>query len=66
MINNVADALEASKLICHAVCNGEITPLEGESLSKIVEVQAKNIDLFNFGNRLEVMENQMDQRRTIS
>lgn len=62
MISNATDALEASKLICHAVCNGEITPLEGESLSKIVEIQAKNIDLFNFGNRLEAIEKQMSQK----
>lgn len=62
MINNAVDALEASRLICHAVGNGEITPLEGESLSKIVEIQAKNIDLFNFGVRLEAIEKHMNQK----
>jgi Family of unknown function (DUF5681) len=61
-IQNTADALEASRLICHAVGNGEITPLEGESLSKIVEIHAKNIDLFNFGSRLEAIEKHMNQK----
>lgn len=65
MISNAADALEAGKLICHAVGNGEITPLEGESLSKIVEIQAKNIDLFNFGIRLEAIEKHMNQKIVI-
>ena len=66
MISNAADALEASRLICHAVGNGEITPLEVESLSKIVKIQAKNIDLFNFGNRIEAIEKEMNQKRVIS
>jgi hypothetical protein len=61
-IQNTADALEASRLICHAVGNGEITPLEGESLSKIVEIQAKNIDLFDFGTRLQAIEKHMNQK----
>ena len=64
-IKNAADALEASRLICHAVGNGEITPLEGESLSKIEEIQAKNIDLFNFGIRLEAIEKHMNQKIVI-
>lgn len=61
LIQNVADALEASRLICHAVGNGEITPLEGESLSKIVEIQAKNIELFEFQVRLDAIEQRMSQ-----
>lgn len=61
-IQNTTDALEASRLICHAVCNGEITPLEGESLSKMVGIQAKNIELFDFGSRLEAIEKHMNQK----
>ena len=53
MIYNATDAVTASRLICHAVGNGELTPLEGESLSKMVETHAKNIELFDFGLRLE-------------
>jgi hypothetical protein len=64
-VKNAADALEASRLICHAVGNGEITPLEGESLSRIVEIQAKNIDLFDFGSRLEAIESHMSQKGVI-
>lgn len=61
-IQDIADALEASRLICHAVGNGEITPLEGESLSKIVEIQTKNIDLFDIGTRLQAIEKHMNQK----
>ena len=65
MINNAADALRAGKLICHAVGNGEITPLEGESLSKMVEIQAKNIELFDFGTRLEAIEKHMSEKKVM-
>lgn len=47
-IEKASDVLEAGRKICHAVGSGEITPLEGESLSKILEIQAKNIELFDF------------------
>lgn len=65
MIHNAADALRVGRLICHAVGNGEITPLEGEALSKIVEIQAKNIELFDFGTRLEAIEKHMNQKMVI-
>lgn len=62
-IKNIADAVEAGRLICFAVGNGEITPLEGESLSKIVEIQTKNIKLFDFEIRLHAIERNMGQRQ---
>lgn len=62
MILNTADALKAGGLICHAVGTGELTPLEGESLSKIVEMQTKNIELFDFGARLEAIEKHINQK----
>lgn len=62
-IKNIADAVEAGRLICFAVGNGEITPLEGESLSKIVEIQTKNIELFDFEIRLHAIERNMGQRQ---
>lgn len=62
MIYNATDAVTASRLICHAVGNGELTPLEGESLSKMVETHAKNIELFDFGLRLEAIEKHINEK----
>ena len=45
--------MEALRLICHAVGNGEITPLEGESLSKMVEIQTKGLEFHDFEKRLQ-------------
>lgn len=61
LINSANDAVQAGKLICHAVGKGEITPLEAESLSKIIEIQMKNIELSEFQNRLEAVENRVNQ-----
>ena len=38
-INGPSDALEVLRLICFAIGNGEITPLEAEALSKIIEIR---------------------------
>lgn len=62
MIHNAADALKASRLICNAVGSGELTPTEGESLSKIVEIHVKNIELFDFGIRLEAIEQHIGEK----
>lgn len=55
-INDSSDALEAVRMICFAVGNGEITPLEGEALSKIIEIQNKSIELYDFEKRLQAIE----------
>ncbi len=61
-IEKASDVVEAGRMICCAVGKGEITPLEGESLSKILEIQAKNIELFDFGARLEEIESKLSQK----
>lgn len=53
LIKTSDDAVEALRLICHAVGNGEITPLEGESLSKMVEIQTKGLEFHDFEKRLQ-------------
>ena len=63
IIQNAADALKASRLICHAVGTGELTPIEAESLSKILEIQAKNIELYDFGLRLEAIEKHINEKQ---
>lgn len=55
-INDSSDALEALRMICFTVGNGEITPLEGEALSKMVEIQTKSIELYDFEKRLQAIE----------
>lgn len=56
LIKDSSDALEALRIICFAVGNGEITPLDGEALSKIVEIQTKNMELYDFEKRLQAIE----------
>lgn len=63
IIQNAADALKAGRLICHAVGTGELTPVEAESLSKVVEIQAKNIELYDFGLRLETIEKHINEKQ---
>ena len=63
IIQNAADSLKAGRLICHAVGTGELTPFEAESLSKIVEIQAKNIELYDFGLRLEAIEKHISEKQ---
>lgn len=53
LVKNSDDAIEALRLICHAVGNGKITPLEGESLSKMIEIQTKGLELYDFEKRLQ-------------
>lgn len=53
LVKNSDDAIEALRLICHAVGNGEITPLEGESLSKMIEIQIKGLELHDYEKRLQ-------------
>lgn len=53
LVKNSDDAIEALRLICHAVGNGEITPLEGESLSKMIEIQIKGLELNDYEIRLQ-------------
>lgn len=65
-IKTAADAVEARRLICYAVGKGDITPLEGEALSKIVEIQTKNIELFEFQDRLNAIERRLNQNETKS
>jgi hypothetical protein len=59
LVKNPDDAIEALRLICHAVGNGEITPVEGESLSKMIEIQTKGLELYDFEKRLQKINEAM-------
>lgn len=51
------DALEAITAITQAVGNGDVSPQEGETLSKIIDVYVKALEAHEFERRLNVLEN---------
>lgn len=56
-IKTPKDILKAIESITQAIANGEITPLEGEALARILDVHAKMIELHEFEERLLQLEN---------
>jgi Family of unknown function (DUF5681) len=55
-IQNSSDVLQAIGLITTAVGNGEISPSEGEALSRIIDVHVKAIEAHDYEKRLEKLE----------
>lgn len=55
-VNNAQDILEAVNLVVEAVCKGKVSPSEGELLTKIIDRQAKAIELNDFELRLRSLE----------
>ncbi|ADI39322.1 conserved hypothetical protein (plasmid) [Waddlia chondrophila WSU 86-1044] len=55
-LKSSSDALEAITSITQAVGNGEISPAEGETLSRIVDVYVKALEAHDFENRLNILE----------
>lgn len=53
-----ADILEAVHRVVAAVCQGKITPSEGEVLTKIIDTQARAIEVNEFEQRLRYLEEQ--------
>ena len=51
-----SDILEAVHRVTIAVCQGEITPSEGEMLTRIIDIQAKAIEVTEFEQRLKNLE----------
>lgn len=58
-IKNTRDILIASNAIIAAVCRGEISPSEGEALSRVIAVHAQTIENHDFEERVEVMESKV-------
>ena len=52
------DILKAIGAIAQAVAHGEISPLEGEALAKIIDIHAKAVELYEFEKRLSQLEEQ--------
>ncbi len=55
-IQNSSNALQAISIITTAVGNGEISPSEGEALSRIIDIHVKAIEIYDFDNRLIKIE----------
>jgi hypothetical protein len=51
-----SDILEAVHRVTIAVCQGEITPSEGEMLTRIIDTQARAIEVNEFEQRLKNLE----------
>lgn len=55
-IKSHEDILTASSLIISAVCKGEISPSEGEALSKTIDLHSKILEANEHECRLQVLE----------
>lgn len=55
-VNNAQDILKAVNRVAEAVCEGKVTPSEGELLTRIIDRQAKAIELSDFELRLRSLE----------
>ena len=56
LVQNPTDILKATQHIVASVGRGEITPGEGEALSRIIDVHAKAIEMNEFEKRLKNLE----------
>lgn len=52
-----SDILEAVNRVTEAVCHGKISPSEGEILTRIIDRQARAIEVNEFQERLKRLEN---------
>jgi hypothetical protein len=50
------DALKAISVIANAVGSGDITPCDGEALSRIVDIFVKAINTYDLEKRLNELE----------
>ena len=55
-IKTASDILQAINCISTAVGQGEISPSEGETLSKIIDIHSKALEIYDFEKRLKAIE----------
>mgnify|MGYP000455705585 CR=1 FL=1 len=60
-LQNSKDAIKAASTIVNAVCCAEITPAEGESLSKTVETFVKAVHTYDLEKRLSELETRVNE-----
>jgi predicted ATPase len=56
-LKNSADILQAMSSITDSVGSGNISPTEGEALSRIIDVYVKALEIHDYENRLQILEN---------
>lgn len=57
ILKNSSDILQAMSFITDAVGSGNISPSEGEALSRIIDVYVKALEIHDYENRLQILEN---------
>lgn len=62
-IKTAKDILAASKAIISAVCNGEISPSEGEALTRAIAVHAQTLETHDFEQRLLAVESRAEKAK---
>jgi hypothetical protein len=62
LIKASKDVLEAINQLTQAICYGKISPSDGETLSRIIERQAKAIELNEFEQRLKTLEDRQSDK----
>lgn len=55
-IENTNDALQAISNVIHAVGQGELTPSEGEAITKIIQSFTQALQSHEFDQRLSILE----------
>lgn len=55
-IKNTTDALQAISTVIHAVGQGELTPSEGEAITKIIQSFTQALQSYEFDQRLSTLE----------
>jgi hypothetical protein len=55
-MNTGADLAKAMACILNAVGSGQISPLEGEAIARIIDVHAKTFELMDIEQRLSALE----------
>lgn len=58
-IENAKDALQAISMVIHAVGEGELTPSEGEAITKIIQSFTQSLQSYEFDQRLSILKNRM-------
>lgn len=56
IVNTAQDILQSINQVSAAICHGEISPAEGEILTRIIDRQAKAVELSEFDQRLKKLE----------
>jgi hypothetical protein len=60
-LQTASDAVQSMALITEAVGMGDISPSEGEALSRIIDTYVKAIEAHDYERRLNILENSVSK-----